>query len=145
MERTTEIEINVQESVNAFCEAWDKGDSGKMAAFFHPDADVRGKGGCIVASAKDLEMYWRDALPTLYKSSKLTATVTSIRFIRQDVAIIDGTSTLQGVRSADGKIVTPLNQLYTIVATKENNKWGIAAVRAKVPLTPWSVGATGEG
>jgi uncharacterized protein (TIGR02246 family) len=129
-------ELAIREHLSQFVAAWNRGDAPAIAALLHPDVTVSGMAACAAAGLKSVEKYYGDALSTFFKSSKSEMTVSSIRFIRPDVAIIEGSNSVRGAHGLDGSEAPQLDTLFTIVATKENGRWGAVAINAKVPGTP---------
>ncbi len=78
----------------------------------------------------------------VYKGTKLAHTVTSVRFLRRDVAIVDGGFELSGMRDSSGKMLSARSGLSTIVAVKKGDRWYVAALRGMVPSLP--AGSSGK-
>jgi uncharacterized protein (TIGR02246 family) len=61
---------------------------------------------------------------TIYKDSSLTATVKQIRFLRPDVAVVHVESNMIFKTGSEQK---KSHALWSLVMTKEKDKWEIAA------------------
>jgi uncharacterized protein (TIGR02246 family) len=110
---------------NQFENAFNDGDARTVASLFSTDADrVTGTGEWVRGRADIRKQYEamlakRKADPT---SQPLNAAL-SIRFLRSDVAILDGR--WEGVRSGER-----VRGHFTLVATREKGRWWLAAGRA---------------
>jgi hypothetical protein len=69
-------------------------------------------------------------------------TLTSVRFLRKDVAIADGAFEISGMKDASGKLLPARSGLSTIVAVRKGERWYVAALRGMVPSVP--EGAAGK-
>ena len=77
----------------------------------------------------------RDAFRGAFRNAKMVATIDRIRFIRPDVALVDGTFEISG------SDITPAPKgLRTFVLVKENGRWMITALRQMTPVA--SAGTT---
>src|SRR5207245_4379810 len=74
---------------------------------------------------------------TVSKTSHLTRTVENIRFLKPDIAIVDGIYEATGMRDTAGNPAPPLRQWVTNVMVKQNGRWLITAWR----FTPLPNGA----
>jgi len=74
----------------------------------------------------------------IYKGTKLSHTLTNIRFLRKDVAIADGAFEISGMRDPSGKLMPTRTGLSTVIAAKKGDRWYVAGLRGMVP-------STGEG
>ncbi len=59
----------------------------------------------------------------------------AIHFLKPDVAVVDGTFEITGMKGPDGKALPTRSGLTTIVAMKKGDLWYIAALRGMVPST----------
>ncbi len=65
----------------------------------------------------------------IFKSAKETATIERIRFIKPDVALVDGTFEIAGTE------IKPYPKgLQTLVLVKENGRWLVTAMRRMIPV-----------
>src|SRR5206468_13028179 len=72
----------------------------------------------------------------VYKGTKLTHTLTNVRFVRKDVTIADGAFEIRGMKDASGKLLATRSGFSTIVAVKKGDRWYVAALRGMVPSVP---------
>jgi uncharacterized protein (TIGR02246 family) len=74
---------------------------------------------------------FRDAFRGAFRNATVVAAIERIRFIRPDVALVDGTFDISGSE------ITPAPKgLRTFVLVKENGRWMITALRQMIPVAP---------
>jgi len=121
--------------VEAFVGGWNAADGAACAAPFASDADFVAITG-LKARGRDLIARGHaEILSTVFKGTRLSATVESIRFVRPDVAVADVTFRLQ---YPDGRPFMPGHypgySSAGIVAAKDEGTWSIIAFRNMVPF-----------
>ena len=93
------------------------------------DFDVVNPPGTYTRGKPDFQEAFRGA----FRSAKMVGTVDRIRFIRPDVALVDGTFEISG------SDITPAPKGFrTFVLVKENGRWKITALRQMIPVGPVS-------
>jgi uncharacterized protein (TIGR02246 family) len=123
-------EMAIEGLVQTFVDGWNAGDGATCARGFAADADfiaitgLKAKGRDAIAKGHD------EILSTLYRGSRNSAKVESIRFLRPDVAVADVTFRFVGdVRPFD------LEQTSCgLVCTKEDGGWSIVVFRNMIPF-----------
>ena len=91
------------------------------------DFDAVNPPGTYMSGRPDL----REAFRGAFRNAKMQASVDRIRFIRPDVALVDGKFEISGSE------ITPAPKgLRTFVLVKENGHWMITALRQMIPFTP---------
>ncbi|MCE9533840.1 MAG: SgcJ/EcaC family oxidoreductase [Planctomycetes bacterium] len=123
-------EAAIRKSGEAFVEAFNKGDAAALAAFYTADADYIDQAGKVVKGKAAIEKTYQQLFAD-QKGAKLTIGVTSIRFVKPDLALLDGVTE---VVSADGG--PPTNARYSSVHVLQDGKWLIASVREMVAHPP---------
>jgi uncharacterized protein (TIGR02246 family) len=118
---------------------WNAGSGATYASAFAEDADfiniigMHARGRDLIARGHD------ELLSTIFRGTRMTAVVDSVRFLRPDVATVEATLSLQ---RADGQPFTfsdpsrpPMPHTRAgYVATKERGTWSIAVFRNMVPF-----------
>jgi uncharacterized protein (TIGR02246 family) len=94
---------------------------------FTEDFDAVNPAGALVKGKPDL----REAFQTFLKNARKTETVERIRFIRPDVAVVDGQYEFMGT-----EIKPQPKGMDTWVLTKENGRWRMTALRMMIPPAP---------
>jgi len=115
----TDDERAIRQAVAAYADAFNKGDLAALAAFWAADAEYVAEDGTITKG--------RDAIAGLFrpyfteadrKGSKMTLEVTSVRVLKGDVALQDGTSAIAGPdgTASPGRLYRRLVQVRRQVA-----------------------------
>jgi uncharacterized protein (TIGR02246 family) len=120
--RPADEEQTIRKSVDAYAESYNKGDIEAVGRHWTPDAEYIGDDGKTTKG--------RDAIIELFKRGRVArkgysfkATVQSVRFIKPDVALEDGTVILT---APDGNVEkTP----FTAVLIKIDNAWLLSRVQ----------------
>jgi uncharacterized protein (TIGR02246 family) len=71
--------------------------------------------------------------PTRDAARKLSVTISGVRFVRPDVAVVDAQNTYHGGQAADGKPKADTAELLFVVLARDNGVWAITASRV-VPM-----------
>ena len=117
-------------------DAWNKSDARMVADLWLTDGDYISSTGRSATGRADVEKAFAEQWSGIYKGTKLSHTITSIRFIRRDVAIADGGFEITGMKDPSGKTMGPRSGQTTIVAVKKGSRWYVAALRGMVPSIP---------
>ena len=120
-----EIRAIVEEQVTA----WNAGDAVAFSNSFAENGSFTNIRGTVFYGHKAFEDRHREIFTGFFKGSKLAMSITRIRFVRPDVAIVDLATELSnlsgappGVRlDAAGRIITRLQQ----VLVKDNGVWRV--------------------
>src|SRR5215471_4714818 len=112
----------VRKAAAAHLEAMNKGDVDGVMATWAPDADFIDEAGKTTRGHDALRALLKTMLADL-KGSKIGNKIYSVKFLRPDVALVDGE---QEVTSADG---THDSNRYAVVWVKSGDKWLISSAR----------------
>jgi uncharacterized protein (TIGR02246 family) len=138
---TARDEADLSGLVTTFVEGWNAGSGDTLARAFATDADFTNVMG-LHAHGRDVIARGHDEiLATVFRGTRLAATVDQIRYLRPDVAVVDATLTLRG---ADGEPVAMLPAGHSsagFVATRESGSWAIAVFRNMIPFVRPAAGA----
>jgi uncharacterized protein (TIGR02246 family) len=118
--------------------AWNKADPKELADLFLTDGDYVSSTGRTARGRDELQKAFAAQWGGIYKGTKLSHTLTNIRFVRKDVAIADGAFEISGMRDHTGKILPTRTGLSTVIASKKGDRWYVAGLRGMIP-------STGEG
>lgn len=114
-------------------EAWGKGDAERVASLFDADCDHRllTAGGPVRRGRAQLERTFSQAFARRASAEgrRLRVTFTSIRFIKPDVAIVDGTMLFGPGAGQNGRHLPGGTEPFTAVMRQADNGWLIAACR----------------
>lgn len=120
--RPANEESAVRAAVDSYTSAFNNGNLDGVLAHVAADADFIDDGGKQYKGKTDLAEVFKQSLADL-KGSKLKSTITSVRFVRPDVAVVDGKSDLT---APDG---TTDSGRFTSTWTKTDGKWLLSCVR----------------
>ena len=115
-------ESAVRAAVDSYTSAFNNGNLDCVMAHVAVDADFIDHSGKLYKGKADLAEVLKHSLADL-KGSKLKSTITSIRFLRPDVAVVDGKADLT---APDG---TTDSGRYTSTWTRTGGKWLLSSVR----------------
>lgn len=117
--------------VDLFTEGWNAKKGETCARPFALEADFINIMG-LKACGRDLIARGHDEiLSTIFRDTRISSTVESLRFIRPDVAVVDVTFTLQ----AQGKGPLPFTKSSAgLVVTKEGDSRSIVNFRNMIPF-----------
>ena len=120
----------LQEQNETFVAAFNRGDIKAVAEAYAPDADFFSAWGQRVKGRDALEQYFAKGFAE-NKGLKLKHSDSSIRFLKPDVAIADGTWEITGRPEGN-----PARGHYTAILMKRDGQWLIVYDRPMVPLRP---------
>ena len=111
--------------------AWSKGDAAGAAAVMTNDADWVSGDGAVYEGRAAIEAAHEKWFAGEAKGSHHSHPGSpNVRFIRPDVAIVDGDSYTSGLHDEQGKEISAGVTRYTAVMVKENGRWKVAAFRS---------------
>ena len=117
-------------------DAWNKADAKMLGDLFLTDGDYVSSTGRTARGRAEVEKAFAQQWAGVYKGTKITVTVTTVHFVRKEIAIADGAFDVTGMRDPSGKALGLRSGLSTIVAAKKGDRWYVAALRGMVPSVP---------
>jgi uncharacterized protein (TIGR02246 family) len=132
-------EQDVRQVVNGFADAWNHHDMEAFGKLFAPDADFVNVAADWWKGRQEIQMrhaYSHGTIPAdaqgeqpryygIFKTSTLRFTQVDVRFLRSDVAVAHASAELLG----DARTSNPRHTLLTIVLTRQDGRWLIAAAQ----------------
>jgi uncharacterized protein (TIGR02246 family) len=122
-------ELPVRELQSQFLNGWAAADSHAISALFSEDADLVIPTGLFVHGRGNIDLFYSSVFASGYKGSRATSEVTQVRFLKPDVAIVDGKWSIDGAHAADGKSAPAELGIFSLVTVKQDGSWRIAALR----------------
>lgn len=121
----------IQSVLDAHGAAWTRGDADAATATLTEDADwVSGSGRVFVGRPAITKMH-RDVLSGPAKGTRHSHPgAPNIRFVTQDVAIVDGDSYMAGFHDEHGDELPAEYSRYTAIFVKKSGKWYVTAFRS---------------
>src|SRR5262249_30108826 len=120
----------LQEQNDAFVAAFNRGDIKAVVEAYAPDCDFLSAQGQRLKGRDALEKYIAKGFAES-KGLKLKHSDSTVRFLKPDVAIADGTWEITG--RPEG---TPARGHYTAILMKRDGQWLVVYDRPMVPLQP---------
>jgi uncharacterized protein (TIGR02246 family) len=121
-----EEEAAIHKAAAAYAAAYAKGDADAVIAMWTPDAEFIDDDGKVYRGHDTLAPMFKKSLPS-YKGYKITGKLTSIRFIKPDVAMVDGEQTFTPPQGE------PDISRFTSVWVKTDGHWRIRSARDLTP------------
>ena len=115
-------ETAIRNANAAYVAAIIAGDLDALMAFWAPDSDYIDEAGKMTRGKDEISALFKKALPEL-KGSKITVRIHSIKFLRPEICLVDGTLE---ITSPTG---TKESSRYAVVWTRTGDKWLISSVR----------------
>ncbi|MDQ4120165.1 MAG: SgcJ/EcaC family oxidoreductase [Acidobacteriota bacterium] len=125
-------EAAIRQIVKSVEAGWNALDGKVFAAPFSSDADYVVVNGMHIKGRDAIEKGHTGIFTTVYKESRNAATVKIIRFLRPDVAVAHVEWNLEYKAGGETKKARAMN---TMIFTKDNGKWSIAAFH-NTPILP---------
>jgi uncharacterized protein (TIGR02246 family) len=125
-------EIAIRALEEAYDSAWNAGDVRSLAAAFTPDAVVVNPMGKRAQGQAEISRVLAEFLGGSAKGSRHKSIVLGIEFISDDVALVDGEATLEGVTARGEARAAPLVHRFTDLVVKRGGAWKVAQVRAYI-------------
>ena len=125
----------VEELAARYEEAWKSGDAKAVADVYTEDATVIEPTGKMAQGRSEIEKVLAETL-AMYEGSEIQIERTSLRFIKPGLAVSDGTWTVTGAAKPEKGEGPPMEGQYTVVATKQDSGWKLAASQGRVPVSP---------
>jgi uncharacterized protein (TIGR02246 family) len=120
----------VRKVAATYIEAFNQGDAIIIAALWTPDGDYVGPRGELIKGRDEIQEKF-ESFFALNTETRLKINITSIRFVRDDVAVVDGitevTPLLQG---------PPAEVRATVILVKQGDQWLIESARDTLVFTP---------
>ncbi len=126
-------EKQIRKLYENFTAAWNSHEASVMGPMYTIDADHIEPDGTVAKGRLEVGELLVKQHATVFKDTQLELTVETVWFIRGDVALVDGTYSISGIRGLDGNEIPARGGHLTSVLIKEREKWGIAASRLMIP------------
>jgi uncharacterized protein (TIGR02246 family) len=117
----------IQKVLAQQAEAWNRHDAKAFSMVFAEDADFTNVVGMSAHGRSEIEKFHAPMFATRFKDTHLKITNTKIRFIKPDVAAVDGWWEMTGAKT-QGKEIPLRRGLLNFVMTKEGGHWFITVM-----------------
>jgi len=129
-------EATIRKIVSDFEVYWTKCDAKALARLWTEDGDFLSPYATFAKDRGETEKFYRDAFASGYCGSNASGTITNIRFVRDNVAIVDGTWDIKGAHDQNSHLVPEEKGRFTAVTKKQSGRWLIVAQREMIPAAP---------
>jgi uncharacterized protein (TIGR02246 family) len=113
--------------------AWASGDAAAVAALFAEDGDTLTAQGHSEGRAAVQEAYAQN-FSGPFQGSKIDLETTNVRFLEPDVAVVDGTYEISGLKGPEGEDLGSATGQWTAIDVKTDSGWRIGCSRPMVPV-----------
>jgi uncharacterized protein (TIGR02246 family) len=131
-----EQEAVIRKQFADFTAAWNRHDVKAMMSIYALDADHIDPDLRMIRGRDQIEKLFEAEQSTVFKEAQASLTVDSVWFVTENVALLDGSYKISGVKNAEGKALPDSNGHLTGLLLKEGGRWWVAASRAILPLPP---------
>ena len=92
----------IRETLQSYATAWNRADSRAIADLYTSDADYTGFGSLMTRGRGEIEARYATLFSGAYAGTEVALDMSSLRFLKPDVAIVDGTLDLM-YHNANGR------------------------------------------
>jgi uncharacterized protein (TIGR02246 family) len=131
-----EQEAVIRKQFADFNAAWNRHDVKAMMSIFALDADHIDPDLRMVRGRDQIEKLFEAEHGTVFKEAQAALAVDSVWFVTENVALLDGSYEISGVKGPDGKALPNSKGHLTGLLLKEHDRWWVVASRAILPLPP---------
>jgi uncharacterized protein (TIGR02246 family) len=125
-------EAKIRGLESAYDRAWNAADPASVLELFTNDAVVISPSGETSTGGGEIARSLASLLDGMAKGSKHSFEISAVRFIANDVALVDGEATITGLKAQNGHTLAVIRHRFTDVLVKTDLEWHIAQVRAYV-------------
>ncbi len=129
-------DVAIKKQFEALSAAFTAKDAKAVAALFAEDGDLINPSGVYAKGRADIEKVAASDIEHFLSKGVNTFTVTDIRMLRSDIAIVNATHVVSGIKGPDGSAQPDLKVLVTVVDVKKGGKWLALAARPMIPFVP---------
>ena len=127
-------EQDVRDFVLEFAQTWTHAEEpAEIASYYGVEATHVNPQGEWVRGRAALIPYFEPLVAGRSRDFDALFDIESVRFVAEDVALVDGTIEIRGMRGRDGSIVARLNERFAFVLRRSASQWEIAASRVMFP------------
>lgn len=133
-QEVSEDQKNIDRLATQWADAWNSQDIKAIAGLYTFDADYIAFTGEAFKGREAIEQTFAELSSGIFKGTKITIEMTGIHFIKPDLAVGDSSWALTDLPETEGE--TPTTGTSTVVVTKQDDQWLIAAHRSRIPAAP---------
>lgn len=126
-------EAAIKNLIESFTAHWHNSDAHGLSMFWISDGDFVNPDGAVMKGRQEIEGFYAKAFSIGYAGSTATATVDGLRFLKADLAIVDGEFDIAGAVTSDHVELPAERGRYTTIVKKEDGRWWIVSNREMEP------------
>ena len=149
---------NVRARLDAFVAAWNRNDWEEMASLWSSDGDLINPFGRKAAGHAAVRAMFRiehsnpeeagvttlpitgdmpdPATVSMMRNTRYTIVRHSIRFLKEDVAVVDWDAQIFGIKTLAGALTPPFDHHMTLIMTRQDDAWLMLAGRPHAYASP---------
>ncbi len=132
-ETRAQEETAIRNLMGSFTADWHISDAHALSMYFLPDGDFINPDGALMRGRPQIEQFYAQAFGMGYAGSTATATVDQLRFLKADLALIDGEFGITGAITKDHQQLPAERGRYTAILKKQAGHWWIISNREMEP------------
>ncbi len=117
----------------AYEKAWDRSDGKALAATYVPNGDLMIPTGQLFSGKSSIAAFYDGVFAHGYARTRGTGLAQHVRMLSSNVALVDGTWSIRGVRDTSAKTHDE-NGVLTAVIVRANFGWKLAALREQTSV-----------
>jgi uncharacterized protein (TIGR02246 family) len=135
-QRSSADEAAIRKLMDSMVTAWTTGDARRLAAVYTIDADYASSTGFTANGRAEIEQAYVGQFAGVYKGTSLKLTITGVRFLTPDVALVNADFEVTGIRGPGGQPAPPRRGSNTSILVRTKGEWLMTAHRGWVPPAP---------
>jgi uncharacterized protein (TIGR02246 family) len=120
----------IRGTLEAYATAWNVGDAESISNLYTADADYTGFGSIMTRGREEIAQRYESLFTGAFSGSHLAAEMSSLRFLKPDVALVDGSFDLADFRQADGSSQSAKG-VFVAIMTNDEGQWRVTAFWSK--------------
>jgi len=116
----------------AYDAAWNADDVEALCALLMPDVVVIDPFGGVTEGREEVHRFFRLLFASAASGSTHVSRIAGIRFVTDDVALVDAEASIDGLRLPGNEAGDPIVHSFTDVVIRDRGVWRISQVRAYV-------------
>ncbi|MFT4570681.1 MAG: hypothetical protein ACI8TX_001495 [Hyphomicrobiaceae bacterium] len=138
----TVVDVENEKQIRALYEdfetGWNTHNADQMADMWALDGDHLEPDGRSAQGREEVRMLFTKQHASFFKDTILDLSIDSVWFVSGNVALIDGTYSVAGIKDPAGTQLPTREGHLTSVLLFEKDRWWIAASRLAIPIkVPW--------
>jgi uncharacterized protein (TIGR02246 family) len=120
----------IRDTLQAYATAWNAGDARSISNLYTVDADYTGFGSVMTRGREEIAQRYESLFSGAFSGSHLAVSMSSLRFLKPDVALVDGSFDLTDIRQADSASQSAKG-LFVAILTNDEGRWRFTAFWSK--------------